>query len=71
MPDAITPEALAELLQRHMQCAADSRGRCGLLMFCAPLAWELNHYFLGIDSGFRRVADRPRWLGRCHFEELE
>lgn len=71
----ITPEALAELISRHAQCVLDQKQKCPLVLFCQPMAWELNEFF-GVgndkDRAFRRhdpMCD-AKPLRRCH-EELE
>jgi len=72
-PEPITPQALAELIQRHSRCVLDQKGKCPLLLFVGQMCWELNEYFLGIDSGLRRHSEMTcaKPLGRRHFEELE
>jgi hypothetical protein len=65
-PRRLTPEVLTELLAVHAQCALDQQHKCPLLIFSAPLAWEINQ-FCGLandeDRGFKRkdemLAARP------------
>lgn len=53
----ITPEALAELIQRHAQCVLDQKQKCPLVLFCKPMAWELNEFLgVGNDEGPRFPA---------------
>ena len=72
----ITPEALMELISRHAQCVHDQTGKCPLILFCRPMAWELNEFF-GVgnqeDKGFRRYSDMAaaRPLRDHSAEELE
>jgi hypothetical protein len=74
-PRRLTPTLLMELIAVHSQCVHDQEGRCPLVIFIKPLAWEINQA-LGLgneeDNAFRRIdpmcAAKPLRPGH---EELE